>query len=176
MAGYAMGYRGGKPVHASPGPFDVETYGIKTTAADMIRFVQANIDPESLEPALQRAVEATHVGYFQAGTLVQGLGWEQYPWPVSREALLGGNSDEMIGDPTPVVRLSPHAPTSPRLYDKTGSTGGFGAYVAFVPSRRVGLVMLANRNYPIPARVEAAYAILEKLASPSDIDPTTAKP
>ena len=174
MADYAMGYRESKPVRVSPGPFDVETYGIKTTAADMIRFVQANIDPGSLEPALRRAVEATHVGYFQAGTLVQGLGWEQYPWPVSRETLLGGNSVEMIGNPTPVVRLVPHAPTSPRLYDKTGSTGGFGAYVAFIPSRRVGLVMLANRNYPISARVEAAYAILEKLASPTDLDPTTA--
>jgi beta-lactamase class C len=173
---YAMGYRSGKAVHASPGPFDAETYGIKTTAADLIRFVQANIDPSPLEPALRRAVEATHVGYFQAGTLVQGLGWEQYPWPVSRETLLGGNSDEMIGDPTPVVRLAPHAPTSPRVYNKTGSTGGFGAYVAFIPSRRVGLVMLANRNYPIPARVEAAYAILQKLASPPDLDPTTANP
>ena len=176
MADYAMGYREGKPVHASPGPFDVETYGIKTTAADMIRFVQANIDPGSLEPALRRAVEATHVGYFQAGTLVQGLGWEQYPWPVSREALLGGNSDEMIWDPTPVVRLAPHAPTSPRLYDKTGSTGGFGAYVAFIPSCRVGIVMLANRNYPIPARVEAGYAILEKLASAAGLIPTIARP
>ena len=176
MADYAMGYREGKPVHASPGPFDVETYGIKTTAADMIRFVQANIDPGSLEPALRRAVEATHVGYFQAGTLVQGLGWEQYPWPVSREALLGGNSDEMIWDPTPVVRLAPHAPTSPRLYDKTGSTGGFGAYVAFIPSFRVGIVMLANRNYPIPARVEAGYAILEKLASAAGLIPTIARP
>ena len=70
-----------------------------------------------------------------AGTLVQGLGWEQFPWPVSREGLLGGNSAEMIGSPTPVVRLAPHAPTTPRLYDKTGSTGGFGAYVAFIPSR-----------------------------------------
>ena len=176
MADYALGYREGKPVHASPGPFDVETYGIKTTAADLIRFVQANIEPGALEPALQQAVEATHVGYFQAGTLVQCLGWEQYPWPVSREALLGGNSDEMIGDATPVVRLAPHAPTTPRLYDKTGSTGGFGAYVAFIPSLRVGIAILANRNYPIPARVEAAYAILEKLASPSELDPTAARP
>lgn len=162
---YAWGYREGKPVHAAPGPFDAETYGIKTTAADMIRFVQANIDPGALEPALRRAVEATHVGYVQVGTMVQGLGWEQYPWPVSREALLGGNSDEMIEAATPVARLAPHAPTSPRLYDKTGSTGGFGAYVVFIPSSRVGLVMLANRNYPIPARVEAAYAILEKIAN-----------
>ena len=155
MAEYAMGYLDDKPHRVSPGPFDVETYGIKTTAADMIRFVQANIDPSALEPALRLAIAATHIGYFQAGTLTQGLGWEQYRWPVSREALLGGNSAEMIGRATPVVRLSPRAPTSPRLYDKTGSTGGFGAYVAFTPSRRVGLVMLANRNYPIPAAVVA---------------------
>ena len=166
MPDVAWGDRDGKPVHASPGPFDAETYGIKTTAADLIRFVQANIDPGALEPALRQAIAATHVGYVQAGTMVQGLGWEQYPWPVSREALLGGNSDEMIGVPTPVVRLAPHAPATPRLYDKTGSTGGFGAYVAFIPSSRIGIVMLANRNYPIPARVEAGYAILSALARP----------
>ena len=163
MPEYAWGYREGQPVHASPGPFDVETYGIKTTAADMIRFIQANIDPSTLEPALRTAVEATHVGYVQAGTMVQGLGWKQYPWPVSREALLGGNSDEMISDPTPVVQLARRAPTTPRLYDKTGSTGGFGAYVAFIPSRQVGIVLLANRNYPIPARVETAFTILAQL-------------
>jgi beta-lactamase class C len=99
------------------------------------------------------------------------------PWPeYGARALLGGNSGEMIGDPTPVVRLAPRAPTAPRLYDKTGSTSGFGAYVAFIPARRVGLVMLANKNYPIPARVAAAYAILEKLASPPDFDPTTDRP
>ena len=71
---------------------------------------------------------------YRAGSSPLVPGWEQYPWPVSREALLGGNSAGMIGDPTPVARLVPHAPTSPRLYDKTGSTGGFGAYL--VLSRR----------------------------------------
>ena len=70
MADYALGYREGKAVHASPRPFDAETYGIKTTAAGMIRFVQANIDPSSLEPALLRAIDVTHVGYIQAGTMV----------------------------------------------------------------------------------------------------------
>jgi len=33
-----------------------------------------------------------------------------------------------------------------------------------VPARGIGIVMLANRNYPIEARVKAAHAILSQLA------------
>jgi beta-lactamase class C len=164
LADYAWGLRAGKPVRMNPGPLADETYGVRTTASDLIRFVQANIDPRGLEPPMRQAVEATHVGWFRAAPLVQGLGWEQYAYPVSREWLLGGNSDEAINDPQPAQRLEADRPGGPRLFDKTGSTGGFGAYVAFVPERRLGLVMLANRNYPIPARVEAAWTILEQLA------------
>jgi beta-lactamase class C len=164
MRDYAWGYRDGKPVHASRGPLDEETYGVKTTASDLIRFVQANIDPSGLEAPMRRAVEATHVGYFRAGPLVQGLGWEQYAYPVSREWLLGGNAAEMLEGQQPAQRLQAGAETGPRLFDKTGSTGGFGAYVAFVPARKIGIVMLANRNFPIPARVEAAWTILDAIA------------
>ena len=96
--------------------------------------------------------------------MVQGFGWEQFPHPLSRELLLGGNAEEIIFDPTPVQALVPQRGAAARLFDKTGSTGGFGAYVVFVPARRIGLVMLANRSIPIPARVEAAYAILEQLS------------
>ena len=167
MADYAWGYRMDRPVRVSKGPLDEQAYGVKTTVSDLIRFVQANIDPSSLDPAMRPAVEATHIGYFRAGPLVQALGWEKYPYPVSREWLLGGNSKEMLFDPQPADRLVDQTPDGQHLFNKTGSTGGFATYVAFVPARKIGLVMLANRSYPIPDRVEAARMILEQLESGS---------
>lgn len=165
MADYAWGHREGRQVRVTPGPLDEQAYGIKTTATDLIRFVQANIDPGALEDEpLRQAILATQIARFRIGSLVQGFGWEQFPYPLSREALLAGNSEEIIFEAQPAQALAPQRDSAPRLFDKTGSTGGFGAYVAFVPERRIGLVMLANRSMPIPARVEAAHTILEHLS------------
>lgn len=166
MANYAWGYnRENKPVRMNPGVFADEAYGMRSTAADMIRFVQVSIDPSQLAGPMQRAVAGTHVGYFQVGGMVQGLGWEQYPYPVTLERLMAGNSVTVIMQPNPVKQVDkPQAPSALTLFNKTGSTGGFGGYVAFVPGTRIGIVMLANKNYPIPARVKAAHAILAQLA------------
>ena len=97
--------------------------------------------------------------------MVQGLGWEQYPYPITLERLLAGNSPTMFMESNAVTQITPpQAPSGPTLFNKTGSTNGFGAYVAFVPEKKIGVVILANRNFPIPARIKAAHAILEQLA------------
>jgi beta-lactamase class C len=165
MGDYAWGYdKTNRPVRVGPGPFDAETYGVKASAADMIRFVQLNIDASGLPEPMRRAIDCTHTGYFRIGDTVQGLGWEQYRAPVSLAALQAGNSTKMSAEPNPAVRLEPaQVPPPGTLFNKTGATRGFGAYVLFVPSRRVGIVMLANKNYPNAARVEAAYSILGHL-------------
>ena len=167
MKDYAWGYgKNNKPIRVSPGVFDVEAYGVKATAADMIHFVEANIRPDDLTTPMRRAVEGTHVGYFRTGDMVQGLGWEQYAYPVTLDRLLAGNSDAMIMKASAAQQLTPpRASSRPTLFNKTGSTNGFGSYVAFVPDKRIGIVMLANKNFPIPARITAAYAVLEVLSS-----------
>jgi beta-lactamase class C len=166
MGRYAWGYnRAGKPVRVTPGVFDAEAYGVKSSAADMIRFVEANIQPESLEPPMRRTIDGTHIGYFRVGEMVQGLGWEQYPYPVTLDRLLAGNSEDMARKPHSATPLTPPLASGPRLFNKTGSTNGFGSYVAFVPDKKIGIVMLANKAFPIPARVRAAYAVLEELAA-----------
>lgn len=166
MGNYAYGYsKDGTPIRVTPGVLDSEAYGVKSTAADMIRFVEANMTGAGLDDTLRRAIAATHTGYFKVGGMTQGLGWEMYAYPTDLDGLLAGNSARVIFEANEGTRLDP--PLSPRsdvLLNKTGSTNGFGAYVAFVPARSIGVVMLANKNYPIPARVKAAYQILTALS------------
>ncbi|MNF52281.1 Beta-lactamase [compost metagenome] len=164
MTDYAYGYaKEDKPIRVNPGMLADEAYGIKTSSADLLKFVGANLAFDGDE-ALQKAIAMTHTGFYAVGEMTQGLGWESYAYPVTGQALLTGNSPAISLETNPVTRFAtPRAMGEQRLYNKTGSTNGFGAYVAFVPARGIGIVMLANRNYPNAARVEAAYTILQQL-------------
>lgn len=163
MADYAWGYRGEQAVRVNPGVLDAEAYGVKATAADLLRLVQLNLRPQSLPTPWRQAVADTHAGHFAVRGMVQGLGWEQYPYPVALDALLAGNSSDMALQPQPATALAARAPGPATLFNKTGSTNGFGGYAAFVPGRDVGIVMLANRNIPIPTRITAAHAVLGRV-------------
>ncbi|WP_371318490.1 class C beta-lactamase [Pseudomonas sp. PDM30] len=166
MALYAQGYnKDGKPVRVGPGALDSEAYGVKTSAADLLSYVGANMKPASLEKPLQQAIALTHSGYYTVGDMTQGLGWEMYRYPITLDRLLDGNSTPMAMQAHEVQwRNPPQAQPENVLINKTGSTGGFGAYVAYVPSKDIGIVMLANKNYPNAQRVRIAHQILSALA------------
>jgi beta-lactamase class C len=165
MCDYAYGFsKDDKPIRVNPGLWDSEAYGVKTSAADLIRFVEANMNSLELDETLQRAIAATHTGYYKIGSMIQGLGWEMYAYPTVLDQLLAGNAPKIMFKANEVARfVSPMPPQENVLINKTGSTNGFGAYVAFVPARETGVVILANKNYPISARVKAAYQILKAL-------------
>ncbi len=165
MKRYAQGYTSADvPRRMSSGPLFAEAYGIRTTADDLLRFTDANMGLLKLDAALKRAILETHVGYDRVGSMTQDLIWEQYRYPLALETWLRGNSEHMIFDENRMTSIRP--PSAPRndvVIDKTGSTNGFGAYVTFVPKQKIGIVLLANKSYPIDARVTAAYRILTTL-------------
>ena len=175
MKHYAQGYtKADKPIRVSPGVLDSEAYGVKSSSADMIQFVEANMRGAGFDEPLQRAIAGTHTGYFKVGDMTQGLGWELYPYPIGLNRLLAGNSPQMILEANEVTRLNPPLPPQDKvLINKTGSTTGFGAYVAFVPAKGIGIVMLANKNYPNPVRVKAALEILTELDGQIGGEPAT---
>jgi beta-lactamase class C len=167
MTDYAQGYTTkDAPVRVNPGVLASEAYGVKSGSADLIRFIEANMQARKLDPKLQRAITDTHTGYFKTGEFTQDLIWEQYPYPVALKRLLAGNDPTVIYEEATATQLSPPLqPQADVLINKTGSTNGFATYAAFIPAKKIGIVILANKSYPIDQRVTAAYQILTRLDS-----------
>jgi beta-lactamase class C len=169
---YAQGYTTtDTPVRMTPGVLASEAYGIRTSVGDLLRFVEANMRMLDLDEKLQRAITDTHTGYYRIGTMTQDLIWEQYHYPVQLQDLLAGNSAKISLEPNPAIVIDPPLKSKDDvLINKTGSTNGFAAYVAFAPERKIGVVILANKSYPIDARATAAYEILTRLNGESSKD------
>ncbi|MDH0871308.1 class C beta-lactamase [Agrobacterium pusense] len=161
LANYAQGYtRNDEPARLTPGILSSEAYGVRSTATDMIRFVNANLGLEKLDGKIRQAIASTHTGYFAVGAMTQDLVWEQYAQPVALKTLVQSNSGALLKT-VPVQEIAPPLkPGQDVFVNKTGSTNGFGAYVAFIPQRKLGIVILANKNYPNEDRVTAAVEIL----------------
>lgn len=162
---YAWGYRDGKAVHVSPGMLDAEAYGVKTSIVDMASWLQANMQPAAVKDAsLRKGITLAQSRYWQVGEMYQGLGWEMLNWPVTSQTLEQGADNHYALAPHAATAINPAAPPVDASWvHKTGATGGFGSYIAFIPEKNIGIVMLANKNYPNTARVKVAYQILEAL-------------
>ncbi|QKJ50855.1 beta-lactamase [Providencia rettgeri] len=166
MKNYAQGYnKKDHPARVAPQILDAESYGLKSTAKDLIRFLDINMQTVKVAKSWQEAVEDTHTGFYLTDSFVQDMMWESYPCNfVSLSQLHQGNRDEMALQPQKIEAIKPAMPPETRaFYNKTGSTNGFAAYAAFIPEEQIGIVILSNKWYPISDRITAAYQLIEKI-------------
>ncbi len=158
MPRYAQGHSAdGRAIRLGRGVFATEAYGLRSTASDVLRLLEAHMGRVETPQSLARAMQATQLGRYRSGPLTQAAVWEWFPAPASLEIVQAGSSDAMVFRANPATPLNvPTSPPQGALVNKTGGTGGFGAYAAFWPDRRRAMVILANRNHPVSERLAFA--------------------
>lgn len=162
---YSWGYSNNRPVRLSPDMLAAETDGLVSTITDMASWLQANMAPEELQiKTLRQGIRHAQSRYWRIGSMYQGLGWDIFNWPIESDIVIYCSNRKVAREPqTPIAIIPPVPPVKASLVHKTGSTPGFGAYIAFIPEKQIGVVLLANKNYPNACRIKAAYTILNAL-------------
>lgn len=161
---YAFGYdrKTNAPIRVTPGVLDDEAYGVKSSARDMLALLDVELGNVDVSTEMRDAVVRTQDGLFRTRLFTQGMIWESYLWPVDPDDMVEGNGNDFILNPQPMGDVN-EARDQTVILNKTGATNGFGGYIAMVPSEDLGIVVLANRNYPNEARVRATYDLITRV-------------
>jgi len=166
MSNYAFGYerKTNAPIRVNPGVLDAEAYGVKSSARDMLKVLDVELGVGKASEKLRNAVKRTQEGQYKTAFFTQGMIWEMYPWPAQVQTMLSGNGYDFIMKPQPVEKINLRSTQEKDvILNKTGSTNGFGGYIAIVSSQKIGVVVLANRNFPNDARVKATLSLINAL-------------
>ncbi len=60
----------------APQILDAESYGLKSNAKDLIRFLDINMQTKKVAKPWQEAVENTHTGFYMTDSFMQDMMWK----------------------------------------------------------------------------------------------------
>lgn len=160
MPRMAWGHRRGEagvPVRLDMGALGVQAYGVRASVSDVLAFVEAHLGLRDGPAPVLSALAATRLGHYRTPPFVQAGIWEWFDAPAAPATVLEGISERVVFELNPAEPLVPPQAPPPGAYvHKTGATSGFGGYAAFWPTRRTGLVILANRGHATAERLALA--------------------
>lgn len=163
---YAQGYdvNGNQAAHVDAGLIPAAG-AVKSSASDMQKFLSAAIGLPGTPPRVFYPVRLTQSVFVKFKGDYQGLGWQIHRLESSDVSSLLNVSDAPDLGPVSVQEVYARPVyNGDALMDKTGMTKGFRAYIAVIPNKKSGIVILANKNVPNSAIVKTAREILFKTA------------
>jgi beta-lactamase class C len=162
QANYAQGYsaEGKTAPHFDYGhaPFP-GAYSLKATISDMSKFLAAAVGLSNTPENIKKAMHNTQTPRVDIGSMQQGLVWQVHSL---QDDNLKHEPENLNLGPLPVNWL----PKEQQIYktnvllDKTGGTGGFRSYIAVIPEKKLGVVILLNKYIPNGAIVTAGRTII----------------
>ena len=162
---YAQGYDvNRKPARSPQTGILAGSWGMKASGNDMQYYLKAALMTDDIPENIRQAMRLTQTPFVNVPSkdFDVGLGWLVTPLNSNRiDNLLYSKQTEHSKAPKPITWIS-HPLFDPHtLIDKTGSTNGFRSYIAVLPDKQTGMVILTNRfiaNYD--AIPDAAIHIL----------------
>lgn len=160
---YATGYdqHGNSVTYSMSGLLPGAT-DIKASAGDMQKFLSAAIGLPGTPPRVFYPMRMTQSAYVKVGNSYQGLGWEIHKIENKSDvAALLNVSDTLGRGPLKVQETYERAHFDGNaLIDRSGGTSGFRAYIAVLPNKKSGIVILVNKNVPDRVIIKTARGIL----------------
>jgi beta-lactamase class C len=141
-------------------------WGMEASAHDMLLFLHAAIDLPGTPKNIAQAMRITQTPYVLLPNMQQGLGWQIHSLNYHTLEDLQFAPLTMDTGPLPATTL----PRNKRLFtrnallDKTGATFGFRSYIAVIPAKQSGIVILANHYVSNGAIVNLGRYILLQTA------------
>lgn len=170
QAFYAQGYdSAGKPAPRVKETEEADLFpaagGMKASAGDMAKFLSASIGLPGTPESIFYPLRLTQTAYLEMNGVEQGLGWviHEINSKEKVKALLAGS--EYIGLKTvPVTEVFAEPVfNGDELIDKTGATPGFRSYIAVIPNKKTGIVILVNKKIEGDSLMMVARDILFKV-------------
>lgn len=162
---YAQGYNAeGKPAAPIANSLFPQAGDMKASAEDMGKFLSAVIGLPSTPESIFYPIRMTETAYLEMDGVEHGLGWTIHDFRgENAQALLEGKDN--IGLKTVPVTAVFADPVfnGNELIDKTGATDGFRSYIAAIPDKKTGIVILVNRRDLSFDLMRAAREILFKV-------------
>ncbi len=125
-----------------------EAGAMKMTAADSLLFLKAAVGMPDVPSKIANAMKKTQQAYIHTQEMNQGLGWVIYSLnkndKKTRKKLLNPNP-YMNRWPEPAKNIRHPRFDGNALIDKTGLTSGFRSYIAVIPNKQSGIIILTNR-------------------------------
>jgi beta-lactamase class C len=162
---YAQGYtkQGELAPQVQDGLFPA-AWAMKASAEDMSKFLSAAIGLPQTPESIFYPMRMTETTYLHVGTTEQALGWQAHDLKGDQIKLLLSGTENLGLQSHPVKGVfADNVFNGDQLIDKTGATGGFHNYIATIPSKKTGIVILTNRDISGNDTMLAGREILFKL-------------
>jgi beta-lactamase class C len=151
---YATGYGlDNKPIPHDESGLLASAWAVKASPSDMQKFLSAAIGLPGTPERILYPMRLTQSSFVTLEDKNQGLGW-----------MIHDVADDPVTtdlEPATVDKITKSGIyNGDKLIDKTGGTEGFRAYIAVIPNKNTGIVLLTNQATAMADIVETAHAIL----------------